>query len=111
MESRRRRNRNIFPDYLEKELLQAMLKAHPYEEVAYDIYLLIIKEKHLGLVELVKETEMTLEEFANKVKKALDVPTVRVVGDLNSKVKKVAVLGGDGNKYISSANSKGQMCT
>ena len=50
---------------------------------------------------------MTLGEFANIVKDALDVPTVRVVGDLQSKVRKVAVLGGDGNKYISSAKFKG----
>ena len=28
----------MFPDYLEKKVVQAMIKAHPYEEVAYDIY-------------------------------------------------------------------------
>ena len=28
----------LFPDYLEKKVVQAMIKAHPYEEVAYDIY-------------------------------------------------------------------------
>lgn len=97
----------IFPDYLEKSILQAMLKAHPYEEVAYDIYPLENKGEKLGLGRIGRVEEMTLEEFANKVKIALDVPTVRVVGDLNSKVKKVAVLGGDGNKYISSAKFKG----
>ena len=32
---------------------------------------------------------------------------VRVVGDLNSTVKKVAVLGGDGNKYFQAAKFKG----
>ena len=97
----------IFPDYLEKSILQAMLKAHPYEEVAYDIYPLDNKGETLGLGRIGRVKEMTLAEFANKVKVALDVPTVRVVGDLDSKVKKVAVLGGDGNKYISSAKFKG----
>jgi len=97
----------IFPDYLEKKVLQAMIKAHPYEEVAYDIYNLDNKGETLGLGRIGEIIEMTLGEFANYVKKALDVPTVRVVGDLNAKVKKVAVLGGDGNKYISSAKFKG----
>ncbi|WP_338470274.1 Nif3-like dinuclear metal center hexameric protein [Niallia sp. XMNu-256] len=97
----------IFPEYLEKSVLQAMLKAHPYEEVAHDIYHLDNKGETLGLGRIGRVKEMTLAEFANKVKDALDVPTVRVVGDLNSKVKKVAVLGGDGNKYISSAKFKG----
>ena len=39
----------IFPDYLEKRVLQAMMKAHPYEEVAYDIYPLDNKGETLGL--------------------------------------------------------------
>ncbi len=97
----------LFPDYLEKKVVQAMLKAHPYEEVAYDIYRLDNKGESLGLGRIGEIQEMTLGEFANIVKKALDVPMVRVVGDLQAKVRKVAVLGGDGNKYISSAKFKG----
>ncbi len=97
----------LFPDYLEKKVVQAMIKAHPYEEVAYDIYRLDNKGESLGLGRIGEIQEVTLGEFANIVKNALDVPTVRVVGDLQSKVRKVAVLGGDGNKYISSAKYKG----
>jgi dinuclear metal center YbgI/SA1388 family protein len=97
----------LFPDYLEKKVVQAMIKAHPYEEVAYDLYTLDNKGESLGLGRIGEIQEMTLGEFANIVKNALDVPTVRVVGDLQSKVRKVAVLGGDGNKYISSAKFKG----
>ena len=39
----------LFPDYLEKKVVQAMIKAHPYEEVAYDIYRLDNKGESLGL--------------------------------------------------------------
>ena len=42
----------------------------------------------MALEESVEVEETTLGEFANKIKEALDVPTVRVVGDLESKVKK-----------------------
>jgi len=97
----------IFPDFLERKIVQAMLKAHPYEEVAYDIYPLDNKGEELGLGRIGEIEETTLEDFAKFVKQALDVPALRVVGDLSAKVKKVAVLGGDGNKYISSAKYKG----
>nr|WP_295969418.1 Nif3-like dinuclear metal center hexameric protein [uncultured Bacillus sp.] len=97
----------IFPEHLEKRILQAMLKAHPYEEVAYDIYPLANVGETLGLGRIGDIPEMTLQEFAEVVKKALDVPVVRVVGDLSATVKKAAVLGGDGNKYISDAKFNG----
>ena len=97
----------VYPSSLEKKILKAMLKAHPYEEVAYDIYNLEIKGEQLGLGRIGKVEETTLLDFANHVKKVLEVDRVRVVGDLNAKVKKVAVLGGDGNKYYSHALMKG----
>ncbi|WP_077214000.1 Nif3-like dinuclear metal center hexameric protein [Bacillus dakarensis] len=97
----------IYPEHLEKKVLSAMFKHHPYEEVAYDIYPLDNKGESLGLGRIGTIKEMSLKEFAQHVKEALDVKGVRVVGDLNDKVKKVAVLGGDGNKYFMSAKFKG----
>ena len=98
----------IIPETIEKKVVSAMIKAHPYEEVAYDIYSLDNQGEVLGLGKIGSlANEMTLEEFAEHVKKTLDVDRVRVVGDLNSTVKKVAVLGGDGNKYFQTAKFKG----
>lgn len=51
--------------------------------------------------------EMTLDQFAEHVKNKLEVEHLRIVGKPSDKVKKVAVLGGDGNKYISEAKFKG----
>lgn len=97
----------IFPEHLEKKILSAMFKSHPYEEVAFDIYPLDNKGEALGLGRVGYVEEMTLEEFASHVKESLGVKGVRVVGDLHTKVRKVAVLGGDGNKYFMSAKFKG----
>ncbi len=97
----------IVPEPLLKKTISLMIKAHPYEEVAYDVYPLDNKGEVLGLGRIGTITEMTLGQFAEKVKTALDVKCVRVVGNLASKVKKVAVLGGDGNKYFSQAKFKG----
>jgi dinuclear metal center YbgI/SA1388 family protein len=97
----------IFPQSIEKRVIQAMIKAHPYEEVAYDVYSLENTGEQLGLGRIGKVEETTLGEFAEHVKAAFDVNKVRVVGDLTAKVKKVAVLGGDGNKYYSQAKFRG----
>ncbi|WP_079509776.1 Nif3-like dinuclear metal center hexameric protein [Mesobacillus jeotgali] len=97
----------IFPQSIEKKVIQAMIKVHPYEEVAYDIYRLENSGEQLGLGRIGKVEETTLSEYAKFVKGALGVNNVRVVGDLNARVKKVAVLGGDGNKYFSQARFRG----
>ncbi|KOP83474.1 hypothetical protein AMS60_13860 [Bacillus sp. FJAT-21945] len=97
----------IFPEHFEKRILSAMFKSHPYEEVAYDIYSLENKGEILGLGRIGDIPEMSLAEFASHVKRCLDVKGVRVVGDMADKVKRVAVLGGDGNKYFTSAKFKG----
>lgn len=97
----------VLPRSIQKTVLQAMLKAHPYEEVAYDFFqLLRTNDFGLGRVGKLKQV-MTLEQFAEYVKVRLSVPAVRAVGNLQSTVRKVAVLGGDGNKYIHSAKRKG----
>ncbi|WP_419956113.1 Nif3-like dinuclear metal center hexameric protein [Neobacillus niacini] len=97
----------IVPESLLKRAITAMIKVHPYEEVAYDVYPVENNGEVLGLGRIGKVKEMTLAEFAERVKEALEVDKVRVVGDLSSRVKKVAVLGGDGNKYFMSAKFKG----
>ncbi|TWT26171.1 Nif3-like dinuclear metal center hexameric protein [Planomicrobium sp. CPCC 101110] len=88
--------------------IKAMIAAHPYEEVAYDVFTLENKEVALGLGRVgILEADMTLGAFTELVKDRLDVPAARVVGDFDKPVKKVAVLGGDGNKYIQAAKRSG----
>ncbi|KGX93599.1 hypothetical protein N781_11275 [Pontibacillus halophilus JSM 076056 = DSM 19796] len=89
-------------------VMEAMKDAHPYEEVAYDLYKLENEGPSYGIGRLATlEEPMTLKEFAEHVKTSFQVPALRAVGDMEKVVKKVAVLGGDGNKYISVAKKKG----
>lgn len=98
----------IIPKSLEKKVLRAMLDAHPYEEPAFDLYPMANEGESFGLGRIgYLEKEMTLDSFCDHVKKAFDVPFVRAVGDGSRTVKKVAVLGGDGNKYTMTALQKG----
>lgn len=98
----------VFPHSIKNKVLKAMLNAHPYEEPAYDIYTLAVETNEMGLgrVGTLKQP-MTLEQFAQHVKTQLDVPCVRVVGDVEKTISKVAVVGGDGNKYIYAAKRAG----
>ncbi|MBE1553730.1 Nif3-like dinuclear metal center hexameric protein [Sporosarcina limicola] len=61
-----------------------------------------------GLGRIGKPAEkMTLKQFAEHVKSVFGVPTLRFVGNPEKVIRKVAVLGGDGNKYIGAAKRSG----
>ncbi|TQR18570.1 Nif3-like dinuclear metal center hexameric protein [Psychrobacillus soli] len=98
----------VFPVSIKNRVLKALLTTHPYEEPAYDLYFLDIEvnEKGLGRVGTLPNP-IVLSEYAQTVKHQLHVPFVRVVGELDKSVQKVAVLGGDGNKYIQTAKRAG----
>ncbi|WP_188453638.1 Nif3-like dinuclear metal center hexameric protein [Virgibacillus oceani] len=98
----------IVPESILPSVLDAMVKAHPYEEASYDVYPLNRKGKAYGIGRVgLLENSMTLEMFCEYVKEKLNVPKVRVTGDLSAKVSRVAVLGGSGEKYINDAFRKG----
>lgn len=84
----------IVPHAIRNKVIQAMLKAHPYEEVAYDLYAMDLKGRSLGLGRVGKLKEpMTLAELVDVVKEKLEVPHVRVVGELDRTIRKAASSG------------------
>ncbi|EES72450.1 Nif3-like dinuclear metal center hexameric protein [Paenibacillus sp. MB22_1] len=98
----------VVPQSLRNKVIQAMLKQHPYEEVAYDLYPMDLKGRTFGLGRVGKLTEpVTLRDFVQRVKERLDVPMVRVVGDLDRPIRKAAVLGGSGGRYWKNAQFRG----
>lgn len=98
----------IVPESKLKKCIQAMKKSHPYEEPAYDIYPLQLEGPSYGLGRVGKlEHPITLREFNERVKKAFGVKMTRVVGNLDTVIKKAAVLGGQGARYVSAAQFQG----
>lgn len=97
----------VFPKSLKSRVLKAMFKAHPYEEVAYDLYTMDIQANEHGLGRIGSIESTTLEEFAEEVKERLNVPFVRIAGDPQQPIEKVAVLGGNGSKYTFDAKRAG----
>lgn len=82
-------------------VLKALLSAHPYDEVAYDIYPIEqpYRDAGIGAIGELPESE-SLEVFLGRVSSAVDNPALRYAGELNASVLKVAVCGGAGTPYI-----------
>lgn len=87
-------------------VIEEMLKVHPYEEVAYDIIKLENKIREYGIGRFGNIEEMTLEKLAEKTKEKLQVENIRVYGNVEKMVEKIAVAGGSGADFILDAYKK-----
>jgi dinuclear metal center YbgI/SA1388 family protein len=88
--------------------LQALKKAHPYEEPACDIYPVLNRGAVRGLGRIgVLPEPTTAGEYARLVKERLEAAGVRLVGDPAKRVQKVALCGGSGASLIHEAARKG----
>lgn len=90
-----------------KEAINQMLQAHPYEEVAYDIYPLYNKgvEYGYGRVGQLKQG-IPLGNLGKLVKNKLNSTSVKIIGDINKEVRRVAVCGGSGGDFIKDAYNR-----
>ncbi len=88
-------------------IMDAVKKVHPYEEVAYDVFLAqnILKQSGIGRVGSLK-APTGLEELIQKVKDFFDVSYVRVNSVENNTVKRIAICSGSGAQYIQEASQK-----
>jgi dinuclear metal center YbgI/SA1388 family protein len=90
----------IVPEESLASVIKAMMKAHPYEEVAYDIFRLENEGKIAGLGRIGRLKEpVLLQDFVIHAKECLGVEKLRYCGDLSHKIEKVAVCGGSGMSY------------
>jgi dinuclear metal center YbgI/SA1388 family protein len=94
----------IFPSPIEGKILQALRKAHPYEEVAYYLTPLANENQEVGSG-MVGELEHPLEpnEFLNRLKNRMSLSVVRHTRLVEKPVKKVAVCGGSGSFLLKQA--------
>jgi dinuclear metal center YbgI/SA1388 family protein len=93
----------ILPSHLESKVLSALIKAHPYEEVAYDLIPLSNVHQEVGggmIGELEETDEMT---FLKQLKTVMKAESVRFTALRGKKVSKVAVCGGSGSFLLRDA--------
>jgi dinuclear metal center YbgI/SA1388 family protein len=89
-------------------VVRALKEVHPYESMAYDVYPLAVRDNQAGLGRVGKlESPLALDAFAAKLKAALNLPAVRIVGEADRLVETVAVCSGSGASLMTAAVAVG----
>ncbi len=90
------------------QVMRAIYRVHPYEEPACDIYPVKNwgKVRGLGRVGLLS-SGLTLAELCNRLKQKLNLKGLKLVGNPETPVNKVAVCGGSGGQLMSLAKAAG----
>ena len=94
----------IYPVYLENKIISSMIQAHPYEEVAYDIYPLANEFAETG-AGMIGELDKPIDplQFLEFVKSLTGTPCIRHSEIIKKPVQKIAVCGGAGSFLIGDA--------
>lgn len=88
--------------------LEAIRMSHPYEEPAYDIIALENPSEQSGLGRIGGLfPSLSLKEFGCLVRASLKLDSLRLAGDMNRHINKVAVISGSGSSFISNALAAG----
>ncbi len=98
----------IFPAWLEKNIFSAMITAHPYEEVAYDMVALENTNAAIGSG-LIGELPEPMPEtaFLQNIKEKFNLSVIKHTALVGKPVKKIALCGGAGSFLIGAAISAG----
>jgi dinuclear metal center YbgI/SA1388 family protein len=89
-------------------VIQAMKAAHPYEEVAHDIYPLLNtnQDEGAGMIgEL--ESEISVKEYLTSVKETFNCGVIKFTKSTKQTIKKVAFCGGSGAFLVHQAKAQG----
>jgi len=98
----------IYPATLESKILMALVLAHPYEEVAYDLYSLTNPNQQVGSG-MIGELEIPVNEeyFLSIVKDKMRAHVIRHTTLTGKHIRKVAVCGGAGGFLLKQAIAAG----
>jgi dinuclear metal center YbgI/SA1388 family protein len=94
----------VFPFNLQSQVLAAMLAAHPYEEVAYDVVTLDNAHQGIGAGMIGELPEyMEAMPFLEYLKSVMQTDCVRYTELLKNPIRRVAVCGGSGQFLLRQA--------
>ncbi len=98
------RMETILPATKKQEVIKALIEAHPYEEVAYDLYPLALEGRNIGLgLYFDLEKPVSLEYLIDKCKGVLKAEPLRCWDAGKSSFSRIAVCGGSGGSLIEQA--------
>lgn len=98
----------ILPQWRLDAVIRAMKAAHPYEEVAYDVYPLENRDVNYGFGAIGELDEpMTAAQLARRICERLEVEAVGFVQGPNEPIRRLAVCGGSGGELAEAACKNG----
>jgi putative NIF3 family GTP cyclohydrolase 1 type 2 len=92
----------LCPENSREQLIEAMRRAHSYEEPAYDVYPLQPTAVGEGRLGRLKQSQ-SLEQLAQTAKEVLKAARVQLVGDPSQSVERVALACGAGGEFLMDA--------
>ena len=94
----------IVPDFLKNAVLKALLETHPYEEPAYDFYMLENSwdKVGFGIIGELKEAK-TPTDFLKYLKSVTQTGCIRYTQTSVKQIKRVALCGGSGSFLLQKA--------
>jgi dinuclear metal center YbgI/SA1388 family protein len=97
----------VVPAHTQRRAVEAASAAHPYEEMALDVYPVEGSPEGCGYGRLgTLPEQLTAEELRQHVSESLGFPA-RLVADPERRIGTVAVLGGSGGSFIPEAAAAG----
>lgn len=102
------RTEAIAPNHLVGSIISAVRKIHPYEEMAYDVYPMLLKNPTVGsgIIGELEQPEKS-EVFLNRIKEIFKTGVIRHSHPPKKEIKRVALCGGSGSFLMPKAISKG----
>lgn len=104
----------VFPRGIKKRVLAAMRAAHPYEEIAYDLYRVEQDPSVVGLVSGLGygvygdfEKALPFEEVARRVEKAFGISGFLLTEPVPKRLKRIGFVAGKGASFVRSAGRVG----
>ncbi len=94
----------LIPAHKEKAILQSMKLAHPYEEVAHEIYPITNsnQDEGAGMIGELRAPE-DINAFLKRIKKDFNCGVIRHTKLVSKKIKTIAFCGGAGSFLLSEA--------
>ena len=97
----------VVPAHAVRRAVDAAIAAHPYEEVALDVYPVEGSPEGCGYGRLgTLPDRLTAEELREHVSESLGFPS-RLVADAGRRIETIAVLGGSGSSFIPEVAASG----
>lgn len=91
------------------DVVRGIINSHPYEEPAIDVFDLAYPAKNTAGMGIIGDlpSPKKLREFADKLKEVYKVDILRICGNLDGEVKRIALCGGSAGEFIPLAKKMG----